>query len=679
MPHDLFQRSKELFQNAHDLPQEAHASYLDQACGADEALRAEVEALLAAAREASNFLEHDARSLIVPMLAQEAKVSFAGRQIGPFRLERELGRGGMGVVYLALRDGEFEQEVAIKLIKRGMDTEEIQRRFRHERQTLASLNHPNVARLFDGGITEEGLPYFVMEYVAGRPIDEYCDAHKLDTRERLALFQKVCEAVRYAHQNLIVHRDLKPSNILVNEEGAPKLLDFGIAKLLHQGGTAVTLELTLTGNQPMTPHYASPEQARREVITTASDVYALGVILYELLSGHRPYRFASDSAAEIERVICEVEPEKPSTAIDKTEKFENKEKEPISPESVSAVREGSVEKLRRRLAGDIDNIVLMALRKEPYRRYSSIEQFSDDIRRHLEGLPVRARKGTWAYRASRFVRRHKYAVAATFIFFALVLGFGIVTKVQANRIALERDKAEEVSKFLVEIFQVSDPNEAKGDTITAREILERGAEKITKELKDQPLLQATMMNTMGVVYRNLGLYVPARKLLEESLRIRRLNRESESEDLTTSLNELGLLLSAIGNLPAADSLHREALELAENKFGKKSTPVATAKSNLAIVLRAKGNYKEAERFYREALALQKEILGNGNLEVANTLNNLAHVRYDQSGLAEADSLFRESLALRRKILGDDHLDVAQSYNNLGAVLGEAGRMEEAKV
>ncbi len=672
MPHGLFQRSKELFQNAEDLPQEARASYLDQACGADEALRAEVEALLAAAREASSFLEHDAQSLIVPMLAQEAKVSLAGRRIGPFRLERELGRGGMGVVYLAQRvEGEFEQKVAIKLVHRDLATAEMQRRLRRERQTLAALDHPHIARLFDGGVTEDVL-YFVMEHVEGQPLDAYCDDHKLDTRARLTLFLKVCEAVKYAHRYLIVHRDLKPGNILVTKEGVPKLLDFGIAKLLHQDGTEQKPGDTMTGQQPMTPHYASPEQARDEAISTVSDVYALGVILYQLLTGHQPYHFASTSPAEIARVICDTLPEKPSTVIDK------KEKEPITPESVSAVREGSVEKLRQRLAGDLDNIVLKALRKEPDQRYGSVEQFADDITRHLEGRPVHARKGTWSYRASRFVRRHKYAVTAASIFFALVLGFGVVTKVQANRIALERDKAEQVSKFLVEIFQVSDPNEARGDTITVREILDRGADKIATELKEQPLVQAALMNTIGRVYQNLGFYDRATTLLERTLETRQQALGEVNLEVAESLNALAQLWNLRADHATAERLCREALALRRQLLGEENLPVAESLNILGSILQNQAKQLQADTLYNEALTIRRKLLGNEHPSIAESMHQLGAIKTDLRNYNEAESYYRGALALREKLYGREHPLFCQSLNALGSMLIYKGDFADAE-
>ena len=331
----------------------------------------------------------------------------------------------MGAVYLAQRaDDEYQKQVAIKIVKRGMDTQAILRRFHNERQILANLDHPNIAKLLDGGTTEDGLPYFIMDYVEGLPIDVYCDSHKLPTLERLKLFDAVCSAVQYAHQHGIVHRDIKPTNILVTADGAPKLLDFGIAKLLHPELSSQTAESTATAQRPMTPHYASPEQVRAEEVMPASDVYSLGVLLYELLTGHRPYRFKSRAPQEIERIICEEEPERPSASIYRVEEVPGTDGEtpiPITPELVSGTRDGEPKKLRRRLAGDLDNIVLMALRKEPARRYGSVEQFSKDIRRHVEGLPVIARKDTPWYRSAKLIKRNKVGVLAGAVISVLLL------------------------------------------------------------------------------------------------------------------------------------------------------------------------------------------------------------------------------------------------------------------
>ncbi len=431
MNSDRHQRLTDLLDEALQLPPSERQAFLVSACHGDVELQREAESLLLSFEQANSFIE-------APVFAGASDFLLAddppmeGRQIGHYKIVRELGRGGMGAVYLAMRADEYREQVALKIVKRGMDTDFVVRRFRHERQILASLNHPNIARLLDGGTTEEGLPYFVMEYIEGEPIDQYCDHHNLTIQERLKLFRIVCAAVQYAHQNLVIHRDLKPGNILITADGTVKLLDFGIAKILNPE-ISQTIEKTATLMRLMTPEYASPEQVRGELVTTTSDVYSLGVVLYELLTGHRPYRITSILPSDIERIICEQEPTRPSAAVMRSET-------PNTAHSPSSLR--TPHSALRNLKGDLDNIILMALRKEPLRRYASVEQFSEDIRRHLEGLPVSARSDTFSYRTGKFIQRHKAGVAAAALI-VLSLIAGLITTVwQARRAQAQQAKAE---------------------------------------------------------------------------------------------------------------------------------------------------------------------------------------------------------------------------------------------
>ncbi len=717
MAPERWQQIKDLFNDALERDHTQWAKFLDDACAGDSSLRAEVESLLASHEQATGFLEKPATEMLSLSSPDEL---LEGRWVGPYRLQQEIGRGGMGVVYLAERDDrQYEKQVAIKLVKRGMDTDDILRRFRHERQTLATLDHPNIARLLDGGVTEDGLPYFVMEYIEGLPIDDYCDQHKLNTSARLQLFRSVCSAVHYAHQNLIVHRDLKPGNILATADGTPKLLDFGIAKLLHHDSSAQSLAQTMSGARLLTPEYASPEQVRNAPITTASDVYSLGVLLYKLLSGRRPYRFTNFSPQEIERVICDQQPQRPSTAIRRVEQLLDDDGK-ITPETISAAREGSTEKLRRRLAGDLDNIVLMALHKEPMRRYASVEQFSEDIRRHLDGLPVIAHKDTLGYRSVKFMKRHKVGMAIGAAIITLILGFSIITKLQSERIARERDKAEEVAAFLMNLFEVSDPSEAKGNAITAREILDRGAENIREDLKDQPEVQAALMHIMGEVYTSLGLYASAAPLLEASLKIRQQTLGDEHADVAESLNSLAELLREEGDYEKAEPLYRKALAIRLKQFDeehadvaanlndlglllyekgdyaaaeslliksvamhrklpdKESKLLAASLNNLALVMDNKGDYPVAEKLYRESLEMSRKVLGNNDPLVASNMNNLAALLYAKGDFLAAEPLYRETLVLRRKLFGEQHPDVANCMNNLAALLYDKGEYAEAE-
>ena len=420
-----WQRLDEIFAAAFKAEPGGRQQLLEELCDGDEQLRKEVEEILAATHNAAaqGFLEADVFADGARLMAGNEIAP--GTEIGSYRIVREIGRGGMGAVYLAERDG-FHQQVALKIIKRGMDTEAIVRRFVMERDVLASLNHPNIARLLDGGTTADGLPFIAMEYVEGEIITAYCDHKRLTIEERLLLFRKVCAAITYAHQNLVVHRDIKPSNILIGPNGEPKLLDFGIAKLLSPDSFGATIDPTATGAHLMTPEYASPEQIRGEKISTSSDIYSLGVLLYELLCGYRPFSFKNRLASEVLQIISERQPPAPSTAALTAEPVDGEVKQTFSPFAVADKRSTKPARLQRRLLGDLDNIVLMALRKEPARRYQSVQQFAEDLRRHLEGLPVVARRATFSYRAAKFVERNRTATAfATLALLAVLAGLSI--------------------------------------------------------------------------------------------------------------------------------------------------------------------------------------------------------------------------------------------------------------
>jgi len=474
-------------------------SLLAKQCGDDLELRREVEAMLASHDKAEKFIEAPAFVFGGEWLGEHAiEREEAGERLGPYELLHEIGEGGMGAVYLATRaDDQYRKQVAVKLIKRGFDTEDMRRRFRHERQILASLDHPNIARLIDGGTTNDGRPYLVMDYVEGAPITRYGDEHELSIRERLAMFRTVCSAVHYAHQNLVIHRDLKPGNVLVTADGTPKLLDFGIAKLLDTE-VAETSEHTVTMLGVMTPEYASPEQVCGEQVTTASDVYSLGVLLYELLSGHRPYRITSRRPDEIVRVICEVEPDKPSTAgrmhtADRRKGATHREGQPAT-EGQKSIQQSAIRNAKF-LRGDLDNIVLMAMRKEPARRYASVEQFSEDVRRHLEGLPVIARKDTFVYRGTKFVNRHRFGVAAAALV-VVSLFLGIVLSVREERKAQRR--FNEVRKLANSvIFEFHDSIENLPGSTPARELLVKRAleylDSLAREAGDDPSLQRDLI------------------------------------------------------------------------------------------------------------------------------------------------------------------------------------------
>ena len=676
MTRERYQQVKQLYLEAVERDPAERSAFLAAVCAEDDALRAEVERMLDESVETAPLLEAPTRGADFPSAPQRlAADELIGQRIGPYKILREIGQGGMGAVYLAERaDEQFKKRVAVKIIKRGMDTEEIIARFRHERQILASLEHPNIARLLDGGTTADGRPYFVMEQIEGQPIDDYCNTHKLTTNERLNLFRTVCAAVHYAHQNLVVHRDLKPTNILVTEDGTVKLLDFGIAKILNPEFFPETILPTRTWERPMTPAYASPEQVRGAAITTASDVYSLGVILYELLTGRRPYGFKSLAPHEIAKVVCETQPLRPSTAVRRAE-ITSPEIKPEESTGKSVLEtSGEAERLSRRLQGDLDNIVLMALRKEPQRRYASAQQFSEDIGNHLAGRPVIAREDTLRYRAEKFIKRNKIAVAAATVVVVLLAGFAVTMWVQSVRVARERDRAERardkaarVSSFLVDLFKVNDPGESKGNAVTAREILDKGADKVREELKDQPETQATLLRTIGDAYQSLGLLDRALPLLEESLKLRRQASGNNHPDTATSLQSLGELHVKRGEYDQAEPLFRESLDIRRRLYGNEHEAVADSLNSLGNLFYNKRDYTAAEPLLRQAVAMQRK-LGGDETALALYQSNLAQTMQDVGNLDEAEKLNRESLAIQRKLLGEVHPDVVSSLNNLAVLL-----------
>jgi serine/threonine protein kinase len=495
------------------LAPEDRSRYLDCACPQPE-LRRYIDSLIISYEKADGFLEQPASAQHAELSSDtESSEVWIGRRIGPYRIEKEIGEGGMGTVFRAVRaDDEYQKQVAIKLLRGGFASSFAVGRFKTERQILAGLEHPNIARLLDGGRTEEGYPYLVMELVNGVPIDQYCDTHTLTIVKRLQLFRTVCDAVQFAHQNLVIHRDLKPANILVSADGVPKLLDFGIAKLVTDESLSPP-ERTVSFLRMMTPEYASPEQVRGDPISTATDTYSLGVVLYFLLTGHHPYRLTDASPQALVKVICDTEPLKPSEIVSRTETIGDLGENGIltvTPESVSSSRGSKPEKLRHRLSGDLDNVLLMALRKDPYRRYSSVEQFSDDVRRHLRGLPVRAREDTLAYRGSRFVKRHKMVVVASTLFVITLLG-GIVATARQARIALaERAKAErrfnDVRRLATSlIFDVHDSIQNLPGATPVRKLIVDRAVHYLDSLETEAPDDVDLQRELAWAYQRVGL------------------------------------------------------------------------------------------------------------------------------------------------------------------------------
>jgi serine/threonine protein kinase len=555
MTPDRWRRIEEIFHAALDRAPEDRGPFLDQACGTDTELRAEVESLLAENVSDAILQAPIQRAAESVTRTEDARI---GQRFGFYRITGLIGQGGMGAVYRGGRDDdEYRKQVAIKLVKRGMDTDSLLRRFRYERQILASLEHPHIARLLDGGTTDDGLPYLVMEYIGGQPITKYCDAISLTIPERLRLFLKVCEAVGYAHQNLVVHRDLKPGNILVTGDGAPKLLDFGIAKLLTADPESDDTPNTATSVHLMTPDYASPEQVRGGAITTATDIYSLGAVLYELLSGERAHRFQSHAPSEIERVVCDTDAEKPSAA---------------------AARTGApTAKLRKHLAGDLDNIVLMAMRKEPKRRYSSVEQFAEDIRKYLDGRPVIARQDTFGYRSAKFVQRNRVAVASAAVIAVTLVGGIAMTTYQAQRAGRRFDQVRRLANTV--LFNLSDQIGALPGSTEARETVARTGleylDSLAAEASDDPELQLELAEG----YHRLALV------------------------------QGGFRVPGLEQFDAALASHRKALALGRQLLARSANDIRVLSlmvkthSNVGDILQERGQSAEASAEMREAMRL----------------------------------------------------------------------------
>jgi serine/threonine protein kinase/Tfp pilus assembly protein PilF len=716
---EKWEKLQVIFETALGKLPEERDTFLKEACGTDVELYRELISLLA---EDSNT--HELLKGPVPdLLNLTESILQEDRQVGRYRIIRRLGTGGMGAVFLAERaDGQFDQKVALKIIKPGMDSQEILKRFRHERQILAHLKHPSIAGLLDGGVTDRDLPYFTLEYVEGKPIDQYCDEKTLSIVERLKLFTKVCDAVQYAHGNLVIHRDLKPGNIMVTSDGQVKLLDFGIATLLSGDDNPEFTLLTEESRMVLTPEYASPEQVRGFPVSTLSDVYSLGIVLYELLCGQRPYQVKTRAPAEIEKIVGESEIRGPSTRISiKNNSFENFE----NLQTISEKRQTAPERLRRRLAGDLDNICLKALQKDTKYRYSSVELLQQDIQRHLAGLPISARPHTTRYKLQKFIKRHKSGVWISII---MAVIFGFLVLFYTVRLARERDlanlearKVARIADFMTGIFEISQPEKSRGETVTARELLDRGANRIDQDLKDQPEVKAMMLDVVGDVYASLGLYERASDQLKKSLAIKKLVYGTKHEEVANTLNKLGSvfiyqrkdslanamlhralsmqrellgnsspaledtynnlgwLYNETGDLDSAEIYYSKSMELYQKdpKANRKSFTIL--ENNLALLLHEKGIYQQAEDLYHKALSNQIQLLGPDHPETATTRYNLSQLLWDVGRYEESERLAREVLAMDRKLLGNHHPDVAYSLTNLAKMLFSRGEYDSSEV
>jgi serine/threonine-protein kinase len=686
-------RADALLDEALDLDPAERGAWLDRACGADANLRAQLERLLARAHEGDGFLGPGGAlagtfgaALARDIAADDgdtwvANDDLSGRRIDRYAVLREIGRGGMAVVYLAERaDGQFEQLVALKVMGRGVDAAPVVARFRQERQILARTRHPGIAALLDGGVTPDGRPYFVMEYVDGRPIDRFCDEERLGVPQRLALFLQVARAVEHAHHNLVVHRDIKPSNILVSADGRAKLLDFGIAKRLDTGLESEAL--TRADERLLTPAFASPEQLMGEPITTATDVYQLGLLLYVLLTGRGAYGDGARGPQSLMRAVVEEMPARPSVVVGQAATMRaSADTALLAPVAAFVPRRPASARLRHELRGDLDNIVLMALRKEPTRRYGDVGQLAEDVERYLQGLPVRARADTPTYRAAKFVRRHALAISGVALATLLVAA---LVAAHTRELARERDRARraaaqaaQVADFLQGLFRVAAPSRASGERLTARELLERGAARIPAELADQPELQASMLTLVGGVYRELALYDEARPVLERALALRRAMPEGERAGLAETLTALGRLRHDMGAQAEARTLLEAGLGQAEAAGGPDSLAVAEAADALGNLLRETGDLSRARALLERALALREARLGLDHPDVGRTLKTLARVRGALDGFEQT----RQPLERARRILeaahGPEHPHVAEVRAYLGDALRLTGELAGA--
>ena len=603
-------------------------------------------------------------------------------RVGPYRVLQLLAQGGMGLVYEAEQMEPVRRRVALKVIKAGMDSSDVVARFEAERQALAVMEHPNIAKVLDGGVTDDGRPYFVMELVKGVPISEYCDTHKLSTRERLGIVIDVCHAVLHAHQKGVIHRDLKPSNVLVmlqDDRPVPKVIDFGIAKALSQQLTDRTL-FTAVGLAIGTPAYMSPEQADPSAldVDTRTDIYSLGVMLYELLVGRLPIdpKEIGLSAFMVQLALRETNPSIPSVKL-----------ATLGAESghVSNCRRTDVKALRRELQGDLDWIVMKALEPDRTRRYETANALAMDIQRHLDNEPVSARPPSTLYRLGRFARRNRIAVVAgAMVVSALVVGLSVagVALVRARRAqALATQEAEtsrQVANFLTGLFRVSDPGEARGNSVTAREILDLGAARIRSSLADQPLVQAEMMHTMGIVYREMGLFAEAQPLLEQAIATRAARLDSDNADLQSSTLELGRLAQQQGRFVVAESLFRATLRSQERVLGRDSPELMPVLSGLGGMFVSRGRLPEAESLLTRAVALRAKSNAPDDLDYARTLRHLASTYLAEGRYADAEPAFRRALTMYERVVGNDHPDVGRALNNLGVVYYSLQRYDDAE-
>ena len=668
-----WQLVEHVFNVAIDLPAAQRASYLDSAC-VDATVRAEVESLIAAEEKSKTFFESRIAAAARDAAAEREQTKKENR-LGVYRIIRPLGAGTSGEVYLAERsDGSDRTRFAIKLL-RAPSIQDLAQRAAKLRHDLASLSHPNIARLVDGGESPAGTPYLVMELVEGESLNSYCDRRALTIPERLELFCKVCLAVHYAHKHLVAHRNLKPAHVVVAADGTPKLLDLGVAQLFVRDEAP----------QPRTPIFASPEQIRGGPLGTASDVYALGVMLYELLSGRLPYDLRSSSAVEIERIVCDLATPAPSALARLEPPAAGSPDQQEKAETLSRKRGLSPEQLERSLRGDLDSIVLQAMHKDPERRYASAERLTEDLTRRIAQLPVRARGEAWSYRAATLLRRRWQWAATAAALMLLLIGLAGWSAVAGRRAAVERDaairaqeEANTVQRFLTDIFAAADPREERGGAVTAREILDWGAERIPREMPGQPVRQATLMSALSEAYSSLGLYPRAQELAEGALVKRTGALGASHPAVAASLNQIGRIERLRGRYELAEERYREALELDRAAEPPNHAAIAEHLDGLALALYDAADYAEAEATAREALEVRRQVSGEPDPSFGLSLANLGVILHRQGRHEEAEKELRAAVEALRTTKGELHPDTAAALDSLGALLRDAGRLQEAE-
>lgn len=691
-------RIKDVVHAALSRPSEERRSFVADACAGDAELFDAVSSLVDAADYSMDFLESGAHTMIGDALpeesAREDRPDVSGRRLGAYRLLRRIGAGGMGDVYLAERaDKEYDKQVAVKIVPRGSVVPSAFDRFKRERQMLATLEHPYIARLFDGGASDEGEPYLVMEYVEGASIISYCRRHRLSIRQRLELMLDVCSAVQHAHESLIIHRDLKPGNILVTNAGVPKLLDFGIADVVREQAAAIDTPNGEAGMRLATPRYASPEQIKGQRVGVQTDVYSLGVVLYELLTGRFPYEADNEDEIALRDAIVSRPPTPPSQIAHFSAQHDS---EVVHRTAVG--EDGMRREWQRQLCGDIDAILLKALAKTPADRYNSVEQFAEDIRRHLTRRPVRARKPTYRYVASRFLARNRIAALATAsVIIALIVGVvGTVTQARkasqqrdaaiasqseaeeaGRRLAEEADRARRLLTLMREMLSSADPqNDELGRNVCER--LERFARRIEVDLAEQPVMWAAILDTIGNIFAGLGHYREAGEYLQTALALRRQLKDVAPIEVAESLVSLASCMRNTNQYEDAERLYREALEIRRSEHGDDHLDVAATMMYLAMVLERRANYIDAESLYRRALDLARGLVGDDHRITARCLNGLANLYVSLGEFDEAEKIYRRNLETHERIYESNHPFTLTARSNLAELLIRRGEFAEAE-